>query len=390
MALDIDFARHNEEVARVWQAYHERKPYRVPMSLGVASRYTIFNPDANPEGYTYEDYFNDPDLMFRHQLRHQWWIRHNLLFDAEMGPAKEWTVGVDLQNSYEALWFGCPLFFYENQCPDTKPILHDDNKRMIFDTGPPEPFPETGWMARAWEYYEHFKQRAEQEEFHGAPVRAGSVPGLGTDGPLTVACNIRGATEILLDMRTDTDYYLELMDLIVTATIRRMRAYRERLGHPVESEAWGFADDSVQLLSLRDYETYVLPFHRRLTAEFGAKGPNSIHLCGDVQRLLPTIQRELNVQSFDTGFPVDFGALREALGPDAQIYGGPHIEQLRTGSPDAIRAEVKRILTSGIMTGGRFVLHEANNLAPGTPPESVAVMYEACQEFGRYEGDIAG
>jgi uroporphyrinogen-III decarboxylase len=47
--------------------------------------------------------------------------------------------------------------------------------------------------------------------------------------------------------------------------------------------------------------------------------------------------------------------------------------------------EVQRILASGVVEGGRFILRDANNLAPGTPPESVAVMYEACKEFGRYE-----
>jgi len=386
MAIRVDFARHNEEVARVWEAYHRREPIRVPVILGVSTRYTLFNTDANPEGYTFEDYFGDADTMFRHQLRHQWWIRHHLVSDAEMGPAKEWAVNVDLQNSYEALWFGCPLEFYDDQCPDTRPFLTDDSKRAIFDAGLPEPFPSDGWMARAWDYYEQFRQRAEQgEEFEGAPVRAGGVPGAGTDGPLTAACNLRGATEIMLDMRIDTDYFLELMDFIVTATIQRIRAYRERLGQPVESEAWGFADDSVQLLSVPDYRTYVLPFHQRLIAEFGAKGPNSIHLCGNVQRLLPVIQEELNVQSFDTGFPVDFGPLRKALGPDAQINGGPHIELLRTGTPGAIREEVRRILQSGVTEGGRFVLREANNLAPGTPPENVVAMYEACQEFGRYQ-----
>jgi uroporphyrinogen-III decarboxylase len=188
----------------------------------------------------------------------------------------------------------------------------------------------------------------------------------------------------MIDMLTDTDYYMELMDFIVTATVRRIKAYRERLGHAVESEAWGFADDSVQMLSVEQYETYVLPFHRRLTEEFGPKGPNSIHLCGDVQRLLPVIQRELNVQAFDTGFPVDHGALRKALGPDAQISGGPHVGITHAGPPERLREEVRRILQSGVMEGGRFILHEGNNLPPGTPLEHIAVLYETCKECGAY------
>jgi hypothetical protein len=36
------------------------------------------------------------------------------------------------------------------------------------------------------------------------------------------------------------------------------------------------------------------------------------------------------------------------------------------------------------MKGGRFVLREANNLAPCTPVENITAMYEAGKEFGVY------
>ena len=58
------------------------------------------------------------------------------------------------------------------------------------------------------------------------------------------------------------------------------------------------------------------------------------------------------------------------------------MEILRTGTPADVRAETKRILQSGVMDGGKFVLREGNNLAPRTPPENVAAMYEACKESG--------
>jgi uroporphyrinogen-III decarboxylase len=163
-----------------------------------------------------------------------------------------------------------------------------------------------------------------------------------------------------------------------------MVAFRRRLEQPEESDAWGFADDSVQLLSVHTYRDLVLPYHKRLTERFGPKGPNGIHLCGDATHLFPTIKEELCVNSFDTGFPVDHGKLRRELGPEVTIHGGPHVELLRSGAPERIREEVRRICESGVMEGGRFILREGNNLAPGTPPGNVAAMYDACREFGRY------
>ena len=47
------------------------------------------------------------------------------------------------------------------------------------------------------------------------------------------------------------------------------------------------------------------------------------------------LQAKLNVQSFDTGFPVDFGRLRRELGPGVQILGGPSVMRLQAGPPAA-------------------------------------------------------
>ncbi|MEN6403461.1 MAG: uroporphyrinogen decarboxylase family protein [Armatimonadia bacterium] len=176
----------------------------------------------------------------------------------------------------------------------------------------------------------------------------------------------------------------ELLDYITEAVTARIVAYRKRLGIPLESKATGMADDAIQMLSPAHYREFVLPYHKRLVEQFGAEGPNSIHLCGDATRHFKTIRHELKVMSFDTGFPVDHGWLREELGPEVTIYGGPHVELLLRGPVEAIVVETRRIIGSGIMAGGKFVLREGNNLAPFTPPEHVRAMYEACREYGGY------
>ena len=379
----IDYAAHNAEVREVWEAFNAGAPTRVPMVLGIASRFTLLSDRWNPTGITYREYFLNADAMFHHQLHHQWFLRHHMQRDVEMGLPEVWTIPVDLQNSYSQLWHGAELRFIDGDVPDTPPFLKDHDKWAFIEAGPPAPF--SGWLGRAWEYRERFEEIAQSGfEFHGRPVQAGGVPGMGTDGPFTTAVALRGPTELCIDMYEDPDFYHALMDLIVTATIRRVKAFRERMGLPMESTTWSIPDDSIQLLSEATYRQFVLPYHRRLIDEFGAEGPNSTHLCGDATHLFRTMRDELNVQSFDTGFPVDHGWLREELGPDVRIQGGPHVELLRTGTHAQVREETRRILESGIMEGGKFVLREGNNLAPGTPEENVAAMYAACKRFGRY------
>lgn len=187
-----------------------------------------------------------------------------------------------------------------------------------------------------------------------------------------------------MDIYEDPEYARELLDFITEATITRIKAWRQFMGQPERTPSWGFTDDSIALLSVKTYEELVLPIHRRLVETFSEGGPNGIHLCGDATRHFPTLQRELNIQAFDTGFPVDFAWLRKTLGPDVEIHGGPHVAILHRGTAEEIRHAERAVLESGIMEGGRFHLTEGNNLPPRTPVENLEAAYNAAREFGVY------
>ena len=150
---------------------------------------------------------------------------------------------------------------------------------------------------------------------------------------------------------------------------------------------WGyFADDSIQLISTEMYVELILPLHEwwysHASETTPASGRRLIHLCGDVQRHLPTLVKRLGIISFDTGFPVEHGRLRREIGPDIEVSGGPHVGLLRNGTPSECAALATAILTSGIKQGGRFILQEGNNLPPCCPLENLSAVYEACLEHG--------
>ncbi len=392
---------HNAEQKEVWRRLWAGDPVRVPVTLGINIRYTMDNPDVNPKGYTFEQYIREPDVMAELQLAAAWWARStiNWYHDAEVGPPeKEWTLYIDYQNAYEAAWYGCELYFAEGQPPDTRPMLTDENKNVLFDRGIPDPL-DDNVMGAIRRHYEYWKEKFEHFTFEGRPVRCTGVSGLGTDGPLTVAIGLRGA-DFLSDLYLEPEWAQKFLGYIVEATITRIEAWRDYLGPDfppdwfAQSETgikWGFGDDSVELLSLDAYRDLILPHHKRLVEHFGGGppdsggGPNFIHLCGDVQRLLPTIRDELNVRSFDTGFPINWDTLRDELGEDVMVWGGVPVAILQKNMPEAIAAETRRILESGIMRGGKFIMREANNLAPGTPLKNIRAMYETTREFGRYE-----
>ena len=69
-----------------------------------------------------------------------------------------------------------------------------------------------------------------------------------------------------------------------------------------------------------------------------------MHLCGNVQRHFPTLIRELNVKSFDTGFPINFTTLRDEVGEEVEIQGGVPVGSLLNGTPPRIYEKTREIL----------------------------------------------
>jgi hypothetical protein len=390
----VDFRRHNDETKRVWDAYRARRPYRVPVTLSGSISNLFCNPAINDTGYTFRDFFERPEAQVKAQLAYRKWWRYNLVYDQEMGPPeKGWSISVDFQNSYEAGWFGCILVYPDGAVPDALPMLQE-RKERLYELEPPDPL-RGNLYARVMDFFEFMQDRCPSMEFDGRPViPPSSIPGEGTDGPFTVACKLRGLTEMCLDMYEDRAYFHDLMKYVTANTIKRIRAIKEwRWARKPESKDrgkyqvadWGFADDAIAMLSTEQYREFVLPYHQELRAAFSDGGRISMHLCGDATHLYSFMRDNLNAYSFDTGFPVDFGALRRNLGPEVQIFGGPSIMALKDGTPASVRAEVRRICKSGITEGGRFVLREGNNMAPCTPVENVEAMYDAAKEYGQYD-----
>lgn len=374
----------NADKELVWQRYHARTPERVPVHLATTDRVHILDPRYSSQDLDYPEVFAQADKMLLAQLRWQDTIRHHhhLYCDLPAGLPEAWSVGIQFQNVYEAWFFGCPVRFEPGQVPDTRPILTDDNKRSVFEIDITQPFARDPFK-RGFEFTERMTNLARSMEYRGRPVQVQPyLPG-GTDGPLTVAANLRGAA-FLTDLYADPEYADELLAFLTEAAIIRARAVDALRATPRTSV--GLADDMLQAVSTRMFVERILPHHRRYYDALDPEHnlPRSMHLCGDATRHFGTLVRELGVQSFDTGFPVDFGALRRELGPDVEILGGVEVALLLHGTSKQVYARARDILTSGVLEGGRFVLREANNLPPRVPMENLAAMYRAAFDFGTY------
>jgi hypothetical protein len=379
----MDYTRHNEEVRQVWQDYREGHPTRVPMSLVTEMRWFLLDPQLNRDGITWETYLNDPEIMFETCLKHAYAVRHRITYqDTLLGiPDEGWSVAPFFANIIDEAWFGCEVIYPEGQAATTLPRFAGAHKYEVLEGGIPGPF--DGFMGKIREYFEIFKGLAAGREFYGRPVSIGLPQPLSFDGLLTVANGLRGP-ELFEDMLADEAYYHALMDLVTEASIQCIQAWRALCGVDPQPARGYIADDAIQFISTALYREKVLPYHRRFASALFGDAPLNMHLCGNVQRHFPTLIRELNVRSFDTGFPINFNTLREQVGEEVEIRGGVRVPDLLTRTPDEIYGITRDILTGGIMRGGKFIMAEANDLAPCVPLANIEAMYRATLEFGVY------
>lgn len=376
------YEEHNVEVRELWKEFERGKPRRIPTMWSMNYKMILLDPSLNIWGYSFMDVFDKPDVMLKVLLEFEYWRRHNVWCDWEMGLPSKWDIAVNFQNVYESAWLGAPIFYTSTNVPDISPFLKNkEEMRRFMEKGIPDPF--SGFMGKVRRFYEYFLEKKEEGfTFKGVPIGEVGAP-IGTDGPFTIAVNITGG-EILRVLCSDQCFVEKFLWFITDALIERMRAWHRLLGKSFPYEGFMFADDSIQLLSPRLYRSLVLPLHKEIVKTFCVGRPG-IHLCGAVEQHLKTLKEELNIRFLDTGFPLNLERAREILGEDVIIRGNLNILTLLEGPKSRIREETFRIIGSKVTRGKKFIFGEGNNVAPKTPPENLNYAYKIVKEYGEYE-----
>jgi uroporphyrinogen decarboxylase len=79
-------------------------------------------------------------------------------------------------------------------------------------------------------------------------------------------------------------------------------------------------------------------------------------------------------------------SVKQEYGDIICLRGGISVQQtMVNGTPDEVRAEVKRVV-EGCMRGGGFILSPGHPvLQDDVPTENIIAMYQAGYEIGQYE-----
>ncbi len=144
------------------------------------------------------------------------------------------------------------------------------------------------------------------------------------------------------------------------------------------------------LMSPQMYRRILKPIHADQIAFIKArtKAPIVFHTDGDVYDLLPDFIEigvdVLNPVQASAGGMSDFANLKRRFGENLVFCGGMDTHHvLPSGTPDEVRAEVKRVIET-LGSDGGYMLGAVHTVMGDVPPENVLAMVDAVEEFGHY------
>jgi MtaA/CmuA family methyltransferase len=202
----------------------------------------------------------------------------------------------------------------------------------------------------------------------------GDVPIMGwVEGPIAQAVDLRGMTELMLDLVDDRAFVRELFDWVVELEIAFALAQIE-----AGCDMIGIGDAAASLVSAAIYEELVLPGEQRIVEAIHRAGAVArLHICGNTTHLLPLMSRTgCEIIDLDHLAPIE--RARPAMGPEPVLLGNfDPVGGLLHETPEGVKAWCRRCHEA---CGDRHIIGPGCEVPPGTPHANIMAMCEYARE----------
>jgi uroporphyrinogen decarboxylase len=203
---------------------------------------------------------------------------------------------------------------------------------------------------------------------------------------------MRGFEDGYMDLAAEPERARQVMEKILEIKLAYWERALAELGDNVDviGEADDLGGQDRTLFSPATYRALVKPLQAELFAFIRArtKAKVFLHSCGAIRDLIPDLI-EIGVDILNpvqvSAAGMDSASLKREFGRDIVFWGGGVDTQrvLGGGSPDEVRAEVRRRITD-LRDGGGFVFAAVHNVQPNVPPANLVAMWETWREEAAY------
>ena len=203
---------------------------------------------------------------------------------------------------------------------------------------------------------------------------------------------MQGMDTFLLNLAMEPDFAEALLRRTAAVCKEQLEPFLREAGDRLDIVKVGDdlgTQDSL-LMSPATYRRVLKPIHADYLAFIRERTSAKVmfHSCGDVEPLLDDLV-EIGVDILgpvqaSAGRLADFASLKRRYGKALVFCGGIDTHRvLPRGTPDEVRAEVRRVI--GLLgPGGGYLLGAVHTIMRDVPPENVLAMVDAAVEHGRY------
>ncbi len=210
--------------------------------------------------------------------------------------------------------------------------------------------------------------------------------------PFERACSLQGLDKFLLNMALNPEFAAALLEKIAFLCKQLMGHFLDALGDDIDVIKIGddLGTQNNLLISPRMYRTMLKPLHADFIAFIKERTSAKVffHSDGDIFDLLDDLVEIgvdiLNPIQTSAGKMADLDALKKRFGRELVFCGAIDTQHiLPHGSPDQVRAEVRRVIQL-LAPGGGYMLAPVHTIMDEVPPENIVAMVDAVQEYGNY------
>jgi uroporphyrinogen decarboxylase len=196
-------------------------------------------------------------------------------------------------------------------------------------------------------------------------------------------CCLMGMDHFLVGLYEEPDRVQVVIDRVVEYNLVCLRRLMD-LGVDILHVAEDLGTAQGPMLSPAMFRRFLMPAYERCFAEVKARGVMlDFHSDGAIAPLLPdlltlplTVLNPLEVRA------VPQQAARDAVKGRVATLGGIDSKVVHTGTPDQVRAEVRRAFA--LWQPGAGWIAAPDQVVVGAPPANVAALWESCWELAPY------
>jgi uroporphyrinogen decarboxylase len=209
------------------------------------------------------------------------------------------------------------------------------------------------------------------------------ILGRADQGPFSLACEIRGMSNFLMDLALGErpEQVHKLLDYCRQVSLRYALTQMEQGAH---CTSIGDSPSGPDLISPEYYRRYAYPHVKRLVADLKAKGVRlSYHICGNATPIIEDMV-STGAAVIEIDQKADMRTCKQAARGKATLLGP--IDPggvLANGRPELVREKCLEALEI-LGPGGGFILGPGCALPATTPGENIDVLIETARKHGRY------